>query len=510
MRALLSVYDKRGIAAFAQALHKTGAELISTGGTFRALRDEAKVPVRQVSDLTGFPEILDGRVKTLHPVVHGGILARRDIPAHLDQLAEHGIGPIGLVTVNLYPFVHTVSREGVTLEEALENIDIGGPAMVRAAAKNFPHVLIVTDPDDYGWIADRLLSARVDGFSMEERQRLARKAFQHVALYDTAVSQYLTAAQDGMPSEATLGLRRVASLRYGENPHQAAALYADVIGTGGVAHAEQLHGKDLSFNNILDADAAWRVATDFAEQAVCVIKHCNPCGLAVHDDQARAYKLALEGDPVSAYGGIVGFNRPVTAGAADAMRGVFYEIVIAPGYEPDALKILQERKNLRVLRADAATGPVKDMDVRRVSGGFLLQSADSPVEDPSGWRVVTKTQPSDAQRADLAFAWKAVKHIKSNAIAVVRDRALLGIGAGQPNRVNSVHLATRAAGAKARGSVLASDAFFPFPDNIELAASEGITAIVQPGGSIRDPDVIEAADKAGIAMLFTGMRHFRH
>ncbi|MDA1189550.1 MAG: bifunctional phosphoribosylaminoimidazolecarboxamide formyltransferase/IMP cyclohydrolase [Chloroflexi bacterium] len=510
MKALLSVYDKRGIVDFAKALNTSGIELVSTGGTFRTLRDEAKVPVTQVSDLTGFPEILDGRVKTLHPKVHGGILARRDIDAHAKQLAEHGIEAIGLVVVNLYPFVHTVSREGVTLTEALENIDIGGPTMVRAAAKNFPHVVIVTNPDDYEWVAKELASGKSSAISLEARQRLARKAFQHVALYDTAISQYLNNEGDEMSAEVTLGLRRVAALRYGENPHQAAALYTDVLGTGGVAHAKQLNGKELSFNNILDADAAWRVVTDFDEQAVTIIKHCNPCGLAANTDQVKAYKQAFAGDSVSAYGGIVGFNRPVTLAAAEAMQGVFFEIVIAPGYEPDALKLLQQRKNLRVLEASSAAGPIKDIDVRRISGGFLLQSADIPIENPSQWQIVTKKEPSEAEMLDLAFAWKAVKHIKSNAIAVVRNRAVLGIGAGQPNRVNSVHLATRTAGNKTDGSVLASDAFFPFPDNVDLASQEGITAIVQPGGSIRDDEVIATADKAGVAMIFTGIRHFRH
>jgi phosphoribosylaminoimidazolecarboxamide formyltransferase/IMP cyclohydrolase len=514
MRALLSVYNKKGIADFARALHQAGVELVSTGGTYRTLRDEAKLPVKQVSDLTGFPEILDGRVKTLHPRIHGGILARRDIPAHRSQMAEHGIGPIDLVAVNLYPFVTTISKPNVTLEDALENIDIGGPAMVRAAAKNFPHVIVVTDPDDYGWIAEKLSASKSGGslaqrLSADERRRLARKAFQHVALYDTAVSQYLADSAD-MPEELTLGFRKVASLRYGENPHQTASLYADMPGSSGIATAKQLHGKELSFNNILDADAAWRVVSDFSGPAVAVIKHCNPCGLASHQDILRAYKFAYEGDTVSAYGGIVGFNRPVTAAVVEAMRGMFYEVVVAPAYEPDALKALQERKNLRVLEVAAASGPMVGMDVRRVSGGVLLQTVDNPPEDPSTWRVVTQRAPTEEERSELAFAWKAAKHVKSNAIVLAKNQAIVGIGAGQPNRVNSVHLAIRTAGERSRGSVLASDAFFPFPDNIERAAEGGITAIVQPGGSIRDDEVIAAANKTNIAMLFTGIRHFRH
>ena len=514
MRALLSVYNKKGIADFARALHQAGVELVSTGGTYHALRDDAKLPVKQVSDLTGFPEILDGRVKTLHPRIHGGILARRDIPAHRGQLAEHGIGPIDLVAVNLYPFVETINKPGVTLEDALENIDIGGPAMVRAAAKNFPHVIVVTDPGDYGWIAQKLSAAKTgDGLaqrlSHDERRRLAQKAFQHVALYDTAVSQYLVGGGE-MPAELTLGFRRIAPLRYGENPHQAATLYADMPGSGGIATAKQLHGKELSFNNILDADAAWRVVSDFDGPAVAVIKHCNPCGLTTHQDLLRAYQLAYEGDTVSAYGGIVGFNRPVTAAVVEAMRNVFYEVVVAPAYQPDALKALQERKNLRVLEVAAASGPMANTDVRRVSGGVLVQTADNPAEDPSAWRVVTQRTPTEEERSDLAFAWKAAKHVKSNAIVLAKSQSIAGIGAGQPNRVNSVHLAIRTAGEKSRGSVLASDAFFPFPDNIERAAEGGVTAIVQPGGSIRDDEVIAAANKAGIAMLFTGIRHFRH
>ncbi len=513
MKALLSVYDKNGIVDFARALLSAGLELVSTGRTHSTLT-EAGLPVQQVSDLTGFPEILDGRVKTLHPKVHGGILARRDVASHAAQLAQHRIEAIDLVAVNLYPFVETVSRPGVTLEEALENIDIGGPAMVRAAAKNFPHVVVVVDPGDYGWIAERLSRAAGSEaplalVTLEERRALARKAFQHVALYDTAVAQYLGHGDLLSSAEVTLGYRKLSDLRYGENPHQRASLYADVLSTGGIVRAKQLHGQELSFNNILDADAAWRVVSEFRDNAVAVIKHNNPCGLAVHPDQPTAYRRAYEGDTVSAYGGIVGFNRVVTAATAEAMRGVFYEVIVAPGYESGALEALRRRR-ARVLEVTPEAGLVKRLDVRRVSGGALLQESDDVEEDATSWRVVTRRQPTETELADLLFAWKACKHVKSNAIVLARDSTLVGMGAGQPNRVTSVHLALRAAGERARGSVLASDAFFPFADNVELAGQGGITAIVQPGGSIRDEEVVAAANRLNLAMVFTGIRHFRH
>ena len=506
MRSLLSVYDKTGLVEFARTLQDAGFEQISTGGTYRTLAD-AGLRVEQVSDVTGFPEILDGRVKTLHPAVHGGILARRDLPEHADEMERHGIGAIDVVVNNLYPFVETVAQADVTLEEALENIDIGGPAMIRAAAKNFTHVVVVVDPEDYGWVGERLKSG--SGPSQEERRRLARKAFQHVALYDTAVARYLADGGADFPHETTLGYSKLYDLRYGENPHQQAALYADPLSSGGIAGAEQLHGRELSFNNILDADAAWRVVYDFEAPAAVVVKHTNPCGLAVHDDQPTAYARAFEGDTVSAYGGIVGFNRTVTEATARAMRGVFYEIVVAPSYEAGALERLRRRRHLRVLRVPPGSGP-EPLDVRPVSGGVLLQTVDAYDEDASGWKTVTRRAPTESELADLAFAWKAAKHIKSNTIVLARDGALLGMGAGQPNRVVSVRLSLGIAGERAKDSVLASDAFLPFADNVELAAEGGVAAIAQPGGSIRDEEVIEAADAAGIAMVFTGVRHFRH
>ena len=514
MKALISTYDRTGIEAFARALHESGFELVSTGGTGAAL-SEAGLPVQQVSELTGFPEILDGRVKTLHPKVHAGILARRDVASHAEQLAEHGVDTIDLVAVNLYPFVETVSRAGVTLEEALENIDIGGPTMIRAAAKNFPHVVVVVDPSDYEWIAGRLSKDPGAGdasqfLTLEERGELARKAFQHVALYDTAITQYLGDGDTLFSPEMTLGYTKLYDLRYGENPHQKASLYADSLSAGGIVRAKQLHGIELSFTNTLDADAAWRVVSDFSEPAATVVKHTNPCGLAVHPDQPTAYQRAFEGDSVSAYGGIVGFNRTVTAATADAMRGVLYHIIVAPAYEPEALEMLRKRKQLRVLQVSPAKGPMENLDVHSVSGGALIQTIDNIEDDAASWKVVTEREPTEAELKDLAFAWKAAKHIKSNTIVLAKDGALVGMGTGQPNRVTSVHLALRIAGDKSKGSVLASDAYMPFADNVELAAEGGVAAIVQPGGSIRDEEVIAAANELNIAMVFTGTRHFRH
>ena len=510
MKALLSVYDKTGIVEFARGLAGAGFELISTGGTHQTLAQEGGLPVRQVSEVTGSPEILDGRVKTLHPVVHGAILARRDVPGHMAELAEYGIGLIDLVVVNLYPFQATIRKPGVTLEDALENIDIGGPTMLRAAAKNFPSVAVVVDPSDYSWVAEKLAA---DGLSQEERRALATKAFRHVSQYDAAVTGYLDVSSeeaDSLPGELTLSLNKLASLRYGENPHQQGALYVPAEGgAGGIAHAQQLHGRELSYNNLMDADAAWRTVSDFAETTVAIIKHTNPCGLASHQDQAEAYERAYQGDSVSAFGGIVGYNRRLTAQAARAMDPVFYEVVVAPEYEPEALDILKKKRNLRILAVGPSTGGL-DYDLRPITGGVLVQAPDALDEDPATWETATDRPPTDAEMRDLAFAWKAAKHIKSNAIVFAKDLTLVGMGAGQPNRVVSVHLSGRAAGDKAAGSVLASDAFFPFPDNIELAAQAGVTAIVQPGGSIRDAEVIEEANKHKLAMVFTGVRHFRH
>ncbi len=507
MKALISVYDKTGIAPLARSLVDMGVELISTGGTFRAI-EAAGLPVAQVSDYTGFPEVMEGRVKTLHPSIHGGLLARRDKPDHMEQLQEQGFDTIDMVVVNLYPFLEVVTKPDITLDEALENIDIGGPTMLRAAAKNHQWVTVVVDPDDYEWVAASLAEG---GPSAEQRRSLAQKAFQHVSFYDSAVATYLLQETSDEPPE-TLGLafQRVSTLRYGENPHQKGALYAPALPSAtGVCQAEQLHGRELSFNNYMDADAAWRTVKDFAEQAVVVIKHANPCGLACDPDMAQAYLKAYDGDPVSAFGGIVGFNRIVTAATAEAMAPIFYEVVVAPGYEPEALEILRQKRNLRILAVpEGRSGNV--FDIRPLSGGLLVQTGDVLEEDSSDWQTVTQRVPTEQERRDLAFAWRAVKHVKSNAILLAKDGTMVGMGAGQPNRVTSVHLALRAAGGKGPGSVLASDAFFPFPDGLELAAEGGVTAVVQPGGSIRDQEVIDAANQAGVAMLTTGVRHFRH
>ena len=511
MRALISVYDKTGVVAFARSIAAAGYELVSTGGTHRTLVAEGGLSVRPVADVTGSPEILEGRVKTLHPAIHGGLLARRDSPAQMAELAAHGIAAIDLVAVNLYPFAETAARPGVALDDALENIDIGGPAMLRAAAKNFPSVAVVVDPADYPWVAAKVAG---DGLTDADRRELAAKAFRHVAEYDAAVAAYLEAAPEPgetLPAHLTIALDKVAGLRYGENPHQAGALYVPAgAPPSGLAGAAQLHGRELSYNNLLDADAAWRVVSDFAAPTAAIVKHNNPCGLSSSQDSInKAYWGAYAGDLVSAFGGIVAFNRPVDAAAARSMGSVFYEVVIAPGYDADALEILRQKRNLRILSIDAAP-PVPALDLRPIAGGMLVQDADVIAENPADWRPVTQRPPTDAEMQDLAFAWQAVKHIKSNAIVFARDQVMVGMGAGQPNRLVSVHLAQRIAGGHAHGAVLASDAFFPFADNVELAAEAGITAIVQPGGSVRDDEVIAAADRAGLAMIFTGVRHFRH
>ena len=516
MKALLSVYDKTGVVEFGRRLAAAGVELISTGGTHQTLTQAGGLAVRQVSAVTGSPEILDGRVKTLHPVIYAGLLARRDAPEHLAELERQGIAVIDLVAVNLYPFVATISRPEVALAEALENIDIGGPAMLRAAAKNFAAVAVVVDPSDYPWVADKIAAKAL---TFAERRQLAAKAFRHVAEYDAAVTAYLSAAvdpagdeTDPLPEQLNLSLQRVSRLRYGENPHQAGALYipAGGLAAGGIAQARQLHGRELSYNNLMDADAAWRAVCDFAAPAVAVIKHANPCGLSSHPDLAQAYLQAYAGDTVSAFGGIVGCNRPVTAAVAQAMNPVFYEVVVAPDYEPEALEILRKKRNLRILAVDDSGNGAAALDLRPITGGVLVQQPDSTAENPADWQTATNRPPTAAEQDDLAFAWIAVKHIKSNAIVFAKNRTLVGMGAGQPNRVVSVHLSQRLAGDRAAGCVLASDAFFPFPDNIELAAAAGITAIIQPGGSIRDDEVIAAANRHGLAMVFTGVRHFRH
>ncbi len=510
MRAILSVYNKEGIVDFARGLSELGVDIFSTGGTKKALQ-EARVKVHSIEDLTGFPEILDGRVKTLHPMVHGGILARRDIRDHMEQLARSGIATIDLVAVNLYPFVRTVSREGVSLEDALENIDIGGPTLIRAAAKNFPDVIIIVDPADYQPVLEQLRRGEVD---IESRRRLAQRAFQHVASYDTAIAQYLRRGERGFPEEMTITLKKRYDLRYGENPHQEAAFYTEAVvgekGESGIAMATQLWGRELSFNNILDLDAALNVVGEFSSPTVAIIKHNNPCGLACHDDLAEAYRRALAGDPVAAFGGIVGSNRPIDLPTAKEISKTHYDAIIAPEYDPEALALLKRKRDLRILACGSLEPERPYLDFRRVKGGFLVQSSDSLAEERASLRTVTKRQPTEGEMKDLLFAWRAVKHIKSNAIALARDGALMGMGAGQPSRVTSVRIALEKAGERARSSVLASDAFFPFADGVELAARGGVTAIIQPGGSVRDEEVIQTADQHNMVMVFTGIRHFKH
>ncbi|MDD4875730.1 MAG: bifunctional phosphoribosylaminoimidazolecarboxamide formyltransferase/IMP cyclohydrolase [Dehalococcoidales bacterium] len=514
MRAIISVSDKSGLSDFADGLSQLGFELFSTGGTQKTLVTDG-LSVKSVSELTGFPEILDGRVKTLHPIVYGGILARRDLPDHMAQLAENNIETIDLVVVNLYPFVQTVAKEDVTAEEAIENIDIGGPTLIRAAAKNFASVIVLVDPADYQSVLEKIKQGDLD---LTERKRLAQKAFQHVAIYDTAISQYLRQGMETFPEEMTVAMKERYSLRYGENPHQQASFYAEqVVGEKqdtGITWAEQLWGKELSFNNIMDADAAWSVVTDFAAPTVDVIKHTNPCGLASHENITEAYRRALSGDPIAAYGGIVASNRVIDLAAAEEIRKIFYEIVIAPAYDDKALELLKRKKNLRILLAELpptyGAVPLGYFDYRRVKGGFLVQSSDSLAEGEVSLKTVTKREPTEAEVDDLLFAWRAVKHVKSNAILLVKDKTLLGMGAGQPSRIISAQISIEKAGEKSKGSVLASDAMFPFSDVVEAAANCGVTAIVQPGGSIRDNESIEMADKHNIAMVFTGVRHFKH
>jgi phosphoribosylaminoimidazolecarboxamide formyltransferase/IMP cyclohydrolase len=507
VRALLSVYDKQGLVEFARVLASAGFELISTGRTHRELM-AAGVKATQVSDVTGAPEILDGRVKTLHPRIHGGILGRRSLESHRRQMAENGIEPIDVVVCNLYPFTETISRPGVSLDDALENIDIGGPAMVRAAAKNFQDVVVVVDPGDYDRVGKMLAEGGVAAVTIEERRRLAAKAFQHVSVYDSVVAGYLSSSDSVPPPELPIGWRLVTRPRYGENPHQGAGIYATPGEAGGIVNAVQLHGIEMSYLNYFDADGAWTAASAFPRHAVAIVKHANPCGLAVHGDQAEAYRRALSGDPVSAFGGIVGFNSEVTAATAETMKGVLYDVVVAPGYEPAALETLKSRRRTRVLKvAGAAEGR---WHVRTVSGGALVQGPDSAADDPASWKVATKRKPTDRELSDLAFAWRACRFVHSNAIVLASDNTLVGMGAGQPNRATSVFLAARVAGDRAKGSVMASDAFFPFPDGIERAAEAGVTAVAQPGGSVKDEEVIAAANRLGLAMVFTGTRHFLH
>ncbi|MFJ4773506.1 bifunctional phosphoribosylaminoimidazolecarboxamide formyltransferase/IMP cyclohydrolase [Streptomyces uncialis] len=509
-RALISVYDKTGLEDLARGLHGTGVELVSTGSTAARIA-AAGVPVTRVEDLTGFPECLDGRVKTLHPRVHAGILADLRLDTHRAQLAELGVEPFQLVVVNLYPFKETVAS-GAGPDECVEQIDIGGPSMVRAAAKNHPSVAVVTSPARY---ADVLAAVRGGGFDLTARKRLAAEAFQHTAAYDVAVaswfaSEYAPVDDTAFPDFVGATFERRDTLRYGENPHQGAALYAD--GTGGLADAEQLHGKEMSYNNYTDTDAARRAAYDHDEPCVAIIKHANPCGIAIGANVAEAHRKAHACDPLSAFGGVIAVNRPVTEEMAKQVAEVFTEVIVAPEYEDGALDVLTRRKNIRVLRAHQA--PAAPVEVKQIDGGRLLQVADrlqADGDDPASWTLATGDALSPGELAELAFAWRACRAVKSNAILLARDGASVGVGMGQVNRVDSAKLAVERAGAeRARGAYAASDAFFPFPDGLEILTAAGVKAVVQPGGSVRDEQVVEAARKAGVTMYFTGTRHFFH
>lgn len=511
-RAIISVSDKRGVVEFARELANLGIELISTGGTFKLLQD-AGIPAIYISEVTGFPEVMDGRVKTLHPKIHGGILALRDNPKHVQHMTENDIKPIDMVVVNLYPFRETVAKPGVTLEDAIENIDIGGPTMVRAAAKNYQHVAIVVSPDQYKTVLAQLHGA--GDLEPTTRLQLARAAFKHTSEYDTAIHQYLQRHLDGedqFPETLQLQFEKAQELRYGENPHQKAAFYRETCTEyPSVTSARQLHGKELSFNNIIDINAALELVREFSDPAAVIVKHTNPCGTACAGILKEAYQKAFEADPVSAFGGIIALNRPVDVETAQAMSELFAEAIIAPEFTAKALAILQAKKNLRLLETGGETlVSAQYTDIKRVAGGLLLQNNDQFDNPRSLMTVVTKKQPTEAQWQDLLFAWKVVKHVKSNAIVVGKDGQTLGIGAGQMNRVGSAKIALEQAGSKAQGAILASDAFFPFRDTVEVAAKAGITAIIQPGGSVRDDETIQAADEHGITMIFTGVRHFKH
>ncbi|QLY32486.1 bifunctional phosphoribosylaminoimidazolecarboxamide formyltransferase/IMP cyclohydrolase [Nocardia huaxiensis] len=519
-RALVSVYDKTGLIELATGLHQAGVELVSTGSTAGKIAD-AGIPVTKVEDLTGFPETLDGRVKTLHPRVHAGILADTRKDEHLDQLVELGVEAFQLVVVNLYPFTQTVAS-GASIDECVEQIDIGGPSMVRAAAKNHPSVAVVVNTGDYDGVIE---AVQAGGFTLAQRTALAAKAFQHTATYDVAVASWMTsvaspaaAAADAeaeapqqFPEWIGATWNREDILRYGENPHQAAALYTSEAGAQGLAQAEQLHGKEMSYNNYTDADAAWRAAYDFDEPAVAVIKHANPCGVAVGADIAEAHRKAHATDPVSAYGGVIAANREVSVEMAEQVAEIFTEVIVAPGYAPGAVEVLQRKKNVRVLTATPAQR--KGAELRPVSGGVLLQDRDildADGDSPANWTLAAGDAADEATLRDLEFAWRACRSVKSNAILLANDGAAVGVGMGQVNRVDSCKLAVDRAGERAKGSVAASDAFFPFSDGPQILVDAGVRAIVQPGGSIRDQDTIELCKAAGVTLYLTGSRHFAH
>ncbi len=513
-RAILSVTDKTGLVEFARKLSGLGVELISTGGTAKLLRDSGIV-VKDISELTGFPEMLDGRVKTLHPKVHGGILHRRENPSHRTAVAEHGILPIDMVVVNLYAFEKTAAKPGVHFDELIENIDIGGPSMIRSAAKNFQDVAVVTSPADYSAIAEELAQSGGE-LSSATRWRLAQKAFATTAAYDSAIASTLERVsangrfefheEVGFPQTLRLSFNKVTDLRYGENPHQKAAMYSDGSGQG-VANGRQIQGKELSYNNIVDLEAAWDLAQEFEEPVCAIIKHTNPAGTATGKTLVEAYKKALECDPVSAFGGVIGVNRPVDGDAAEEMAKLFLEVIAAPAFDEAAKAKFASKKNLRLVEVNDVR---QKWVLKNVSGGILLQDADARPLAESDLKVVSKRQPTPEEKRALIFAWKVCKHVKSNAIVYARDGQTVGVGAGQMSRVDSCRIGAMKAVLPLKGTVAASDAFFPFPDGVEEIAKAGATAIIQPGGSVRDQEVIEAADRLGLAMMFTGVRHFRH
>lgn len=514
-RAIISVSDKRGIVVFAKSLAEMGIEILSTGGTSKVLRENG-ILVRDISDYTGFPEILDGRVKTLHPKIHGGLLGQRSKPEHLEKMREHGIVPIDLVCVNLYPFEETITKQECTLEEAIENIDIGGPTMLRSAAKNYNDVTVVVDPDDYEPIISEL---REKGeISLETNFRLAKKVFQHTARYDASISNYLGQIENGkrihkFPETFSFQVKKIQDLRYGENPHQQAAFYQEyILDEPSVANAIKLHGKELSFNNILDTDSALEAVKEFEEPACVIIKHNNPCGVAISENLADAFKKAKDCDPVSSFGGVVGFNRVVDEETANELSEIFLEVIIAPGFCKEALEILKKKKDLRILESPPLTlrSLKGGYDFKKVVGGLLIQDRDIFTAKMDQLNIVTKRKPTQEELRAMSFGWKVVKHVKSNAIVLCREDRTVGIGAGQMSRVDSTRLAVMKAQSSTKGCVLASDAMFPFRDGVDVGAEAGITAIIQPGGSIRDDEVIKAADEYNIAMVFTGMRHFRH
>jgi phosphoribosylaminoimidazolecarboxamide formyltransferase/IMP cyclohydrolase len=517
-RALLSVYNKEGIVPFARGLHEMGVELLSTGGTFKAIR-EAGVPVKEVSEHTGFPEMLDGRVKTLHPKIHGGLLGRRDLPKHREEMARNGILPIDLVAVNLYPFQATVARPGVTQEEAIENIDIGGPSMLRSAAKNHQDVTVIVDPSDYDAVLEEMRKGK-GAVSGETRSALARKVFLYTSDYDGAIFSYLqgiSSLEARFPDQLLLRFQKAQMLRYGENPHQQGAFYRELNPPGGsIASSRQLWGKELSFNNLLDANSALELAKEFSETAAVIIKHNNPCGTATAAKLVDAYRRARETDPISAFGGVAAFNRTIDLETAQEITTTFMEVVVAPKVDPAALEQFKKKKDLRVLETgESASGPSLDLDLKRVVGGLLVQDRDAGrIESIKKLDVVSRRPPTEEEYAALDFAWKVTKHVRSNAIVFARHDAAggqtLGIGAGQMSRVDSVKIASMKANLSLSGGVMGSDAFFPFRDAIDEAARAGIRAVIQPGGSIRDKEVIAAADEHDMAMILTGMRHFRH